>query len=323
MKKSQTLPKIVAAVVLLVLAIVFSGSAWTVGMARLMGGGVMNFTEAGFPAYRNNRPAEGSMKYIIGCSGGSSSDNSDFTIKNGYYYYLVTLGGKEPIQDSKNDVLLLKAQSGSEACDQLNDLWRKSAKDENYDYLRISGITKKATKEEEEIFEEISKTKKDINASFIGYSIDCTKPVSWYTKRFFLSFTVDIAFIFSLWLVIQAFKKNRNLDEIEHERAVFQAAQKFKSGNANPDGSDAMFGDTEREYSAEQYQGGTSSNKQYGQQTQYQGGTSSNQQYGQQTQYQGGTFNNQPYGQSRYQDDSQDDGFYGGNRNNNNYDGFY
>lgn len=295
MRKSQTIPKICAAAIFLIIALIISAPVFSVTFNKVLGGGTLEFGTAGSVEYRENRPIEGELFYIIGCTSGDSESASDFTLKNGSYYYLVTTKGKTPSKDGANEVVLVKTLSNKESYENLNNLWRNSSKGDAKESFLLSGVVKKGFSDEEKIAEEIIKNSSVGDVTYIDYVIDCTTPVSAFINRFLLSLIFYAGFVVSLMIVIQAFKRNRNIDDIEHHRAITQAVQDVKSGNNNPDGTDAMFGDSDRSFAADntQYQGQSQQAA-----VSYQGGT----QYQGEQQYQGSQNN-------RSDDDY--DGFFG------------
>ena len=91
MRKVQFLPKVIAAAVCLILAIIISAPVFSVTLNRFFGGGIVEFGSAGSVEYIENRPIEGVLCHVIGCTSDNSSDSS---MKKGSYYYLVSISGK-------------------------------------------------------------------------------------------------------------------------------------------------------------------------------------------------------------------------------------
>lgn len=252
MRKSNLIPKICAAVVFLIVAIIISAPVTSVTMNRIFGGGIVEFSKAGSAEYLENRPVEGVLEYIIGCSSGESSD--DFTLKNGSYYYLVSLRGRTLEKGKEEDVILLRTNSSSDSYEELNDLFRGKKNDYA---LAISGVIKKATANEEKIAEQISKDSKVKDVKYVSYCIDCSKPVSSYTARFFISLIFYAGCVVSVLLSVQTVKRNRDIDDMEHRRAIMQASRERQENDANANGADALFGDADRSFATEntQFQG--------------------------------------------------------------------
>ena len=312
MRKSQLIPKVCAAVVFLIIAIIISAPVASVFLNKVFGGGVVEFGKAGSLEYLQNRPVEGALVYIIGCANGDSSGDG-FTLKNGTFYYLVSVTGSYPKNDKSENVILLKTLSNSDSYEELNKVYRLSGSDEQP--IRISGVVKKASANETEIAEQLCQKNGMEQVTYINYCIDCTNPVSSYTARFLISLIFYAGCIISVMLSFQAVKKNRDFDDMEHRREIMKAARDLKSGEGDSNSTDALFGDADRSYvtANTHYQGEGQSpvevardlEKQQMQNNQYQGNA---QQY-QQTQQ---TFSN-------------DDGFFGQQNNNsdNKYDGFF
>ena len=73
MRRSQVIPKVCAAAVFLIIAIIISAPVTSVFLNKIFGGGTVEFGSAGAAEYLENRLVEGGLEYIIGCA----SDNSD------------------------------------------------------------------------------------------------------------------------------------------------------------------------------------------------------------------------------------------------------
>ena len=249
MKKSQIIPKICVAAILLIAALVISAPVASVSLNKFFGGGTVEYGAAGSVEFREGRPIEGDLYYVIGCIGDESDGNSDFTLKNGSYYYLVTTNGKALGTQEKNEVVLLKTSVSSDSYESLNNIWRESEKGEAQTPFKLSGVIKKATAQDKTNVEKICSNLNLSSVTYVDMLIDCSKPVSGYVTMFLISLAFYAAFFVSLSIVIQSFNRNRNIDNIEHQRAITQAAQEVKAANSNPEGSsDAMFGDTERSF---------------------------------------------------------------------------
>lgn len=252
MRKTQLIPKIIAAVIFLIVAIIISAPVFSVSMNRIFGGGIVEFGTAESVEYIDYRPVEGVLSYIIGGIGDESGD--DFTLKNGTYYYLVSISGKGLAKDKKGEVVLLKTLTNSDSYEELNEILRAKHAEES---LRISGVVKKASENEEKIAEKICIDNNIKNAEYIGFCIDCTKPVSSYTARSLLSLIFYAGFIVSVLLSVQSLKRNRDIDNMEHRRAIMMSARDLKDNDPNANGADALFGDADRSFVSDntQYQG--------------------------------------------------------------------
>ena len=305
MRKSQLIPKVCAAAAFLIIAIIISAPVMSVFLNKVFGGGVVEFGKAGSLEYLENRPVEGALVYIIGCANDDSSGDG-FTLKNGTFYYLVSVTGSYPKNDNSENVILLKTLSNSDSYEELNKVYRMSGSAEQA--IRISGVAKKASANETEIAEKLCQKNGMEEVTYINYCIDCTKPVSSYTARFLLSLIFYAGCIVSILLSFQAVKKNRDFDDMEHRREIMKAARDLKSGEGDSNSTDALFGDADRSYvtANTQYQGEGQSPVEVARDLEQQ--QSQNNQY-QQTQQ---TFSN-------------DDGFFGQQNNNsdNKYDGFF
>lgn len=311
MRKSQLIPKICAAVIFLIIAIIISAPVSSVFLNKVFGGGIIEFGKAGALEYLENRPVEGALNYIIGCAGDDSSGEG-FTLKNGTYYYLVSATGSYVKNDKSDNVILLKTLSSSDSYEEFNELYRKIGSAEQA--IRISGVVKKSSENEKKIAEQIIKDNNIGEVTYIDYCVDCTKPVSSYTARFLISLIFYAGCVISILLSVQAVKKNRDFDDMEHRRAIMRAARDLKSGEADSNSTDAMFGDADRSY--------VSSN------TQHQGEGQSPVEVARDLEQQSQNQNNQYQSNGQYQTAQQtfgqDDGFFGQqNSSDDKYDGFF
>ena len=306
MRRSQLIPKICAAVVLLIAAVIISAPVLTVELNRAFGGGVVKFGEAKAAEFLDNRPVDGALCFIIGCQSDESSD--DF--KNGTYYYLVPLDGKYFDKEDEADVILVKTPSGSKTYDKLNALLRDK-KVENM--FSISGVIKKTNSDEMEIAQQIAKAKKYKSANCIEYCIDCSKPVSSYTTRFLFSLVLYAGVVASVVLALQTVKRNRDIDDMELRRDMLRASNQRKENEAKENGADGLFGDADRSYVTEntQYQGSGQSPTEVAQSLQHQAAMQNNN-------YQNNSFQNNNHSFS------DDDGFFGERKSSDDkYDGFF
>ncbi len=234
MRKSQVLPKICAFVLFLVIAVIISAPVSSVMFNKILGGGTLDFNEVNPVDLRDNRPIEGNLYYIAGCTG-SDGDDSGFTLKKGDYYYLVFIGGKSFDKDNPAKLIVIETSGSSDIYETFNNLWRESANGASHDGIKISGVVRSNSSAEESAIEKIKENTDLGDIEAVTYYIDCKKPVSQMSTRFYISLIFYAGTIISLLLVIQAVKKNRRI------------AQEMKSGNKNDDGTDAMFGDSERD----------------------------------------------------------------------------
>ena len=122
----------------------------------------------------------------------------------------------------------------------------------------ISGVAKKASENERQLANKICAENNLGEVTCIEYYVDCTKPVSSFTARFLLSLIFYAGCIISILLSVQAVKKNRDFDYMEHRRAIMKAAGKIKSEEGSSNDTDSMFGDSDRSYASAgtQQQGG-------------------------------------------------------------------
>jgi len=301
MRKSQLIPKICAAVLLLIAAIIVSVPVASVALNKTFGGGVVEFGSAKSAEYLENRPVEGALCFVIGCKSDESSD--DF--KNGTYYYLVSLSGKNVQKDNKGDVILIKTPSGSKSYEKLNTLFRDSRTENTFS---MSGVIRKASSGEMDIAEQIAAEKKYNDVTFVEYCIDCSKPVSNFTARFMLSVILFIGAIVSVVLVVKTIKRNNDVDDMELRRALMRNSNQRKENEAKENGADGMFGDANRSYASEntQYQGAGQSPTEVARNLEQQAAMQNN-----------GYQNNQPASFS-------DDGFFGERKSSEDkYDGFF
>ncbi len=245
MRRSQVIPKVCAAAVFLIIAIIISAPVTSVFLNKIFGGGTVEFGSAGAAEYLENRPVEGVLEYIIGCASDNSDDDS-FTLKSSAYYYLVSADGMTVKNDKSQNVLLLKTLGSSNSYEELNEKYRNGAGSENN--IVISGVTKKASESEMQLAKEICAEKNLGEVTCIEYYVDCTKPVSSFTARFLLSLIFYAGCIISILLSVQAVKKNRDFDYMEHRREIMKAAGKVKSENGDSNDTDSMFGDADRSY---------------------------------------------------------------------------
>ena len=307
MRQSRLIPKVCAAAVFLIIAVIISAPVTSVVLNRIFGGGVVEFGTASAAEYLNNRPVQGNLSYIIGVTSDSSGDDG-FTLKKGTYYYLVSVTGTNVKNESSEKVLMLRAPGNSNSYEDLNGLIRKGSSSEGA--LLISGVAKKASQNEKTIAEQLCKDNNLEEVTYIDYCVDCTRSVSSFTARFLLSLIFYAGFVISLLLSIQAVKKNRAFDDMEHRRAILQAQKDLKAASNDSNNTDAMFGDADRSYA--------SSNTQ--RQGEGQSPTEIAQSLEQQSQYQ----NNQYQGAQQPQQFGSDDGFFGQQNNSDDkYGGFF
>ncbi len=246
MKKSNVVPKIAVFAVFLIVAIIISAPVFSVMFNRILGGGTLNFNEVTAVEFRTNRPIEGELYNIIGCAENDSGEDSDFTLKNGAYYYLVTVGGNPIDKDNPQKLVLVKCPGSSDNYELFNNLWRASSKGDAAEAVELSGVLKKNTSAEESVSSKLRESTNIGDLEITEYYIDTAKSVSSISARFYISLIFYACAAVALVLVVQGFKKNRDIDNIEHERSIYRIAQERKSGNKNDDGTDAMFGDSER-----------------------------------------------------------------------------
>ena len=317
MRKSQLIPKICAAVVFLIIAVIISAPVTSVFLNKVFGGGIIEFGKADSLQYLNNRPVEGALSYIIGCTSDDSGSDG-LTLKSGTYYYLVSVRGSYLKNDKSEKVILLKTLGNSDSYEELNKMYRQS--ESGGQAIRISGVTKKASDNEMEIAQKLCE-KNDIGeVTVVEYCIDCTKPVASFTARFLISLIFYAGCIVSILLSFQAVKKNRDFDDMEHRREIMKAARDRKTAEGDSNSPDAMFGDADRSYvsSNTQYQGEGQSPVEVARDLEQQSQNQNNQYSN--NQYQGGG-QYQPVQQQNF---SQDDGFFGQQNNSDNkYDGFF
>ena len=104
MSKSGFVPKIIAAVIFLVVALIISIPVFSVTFNRFLGGGIIDFNNAEVLKMWADRPIEGQVNNIVGCIGeslGEADTTTTSSFQKGSYYYLVQLGTAykdEPIQ---------------------------------------------------------------------------------------------------------------------------------------------------------------------------------------------------------------------------------
>ena len=304
MRKVQFLPKVIAAAVCLILAIIISAPVFSVTLNRFFGGGIVEFGSAGSVEYIENRPIEGVLCHVIGCTSDNSSDSS---MKKGSYYYLVSISGKSLKKGQAEEVVLLKTVSGSDSYEKLNNLFRDGSE---MNYFSLSGVIEKSDSKEEKIVEEIANAQKLKDVTFINCSIDCTRQVSSYTTQFLLSLVFFAGFAIATVLSVQSVKRNRDVEDMEIRRALMQASKERKENDANANGADALFGDADRSFAMSN--------------TQQQGAGQSPTEVAQQLEQQA-AMQNQNYGYQANQNNfSQDDGFFGeSGGSDNKYDGFF
>ena len=247
MRRSQVIPKICAAAVFLIIAIVISAPVASVFLNKIFGGGTVEFGGAGVAEYLQNRPVEGVLGYIIGCASDNGDDDS-FTLKSSAYYYLVPVDGINVKNDKSQNVLLLKTLGNSKSYEELNEKYRSGAGSDNN--IVISGVAKKVSENERQLENKICEENNLSEVTCIEYYVDCTKPVSSFTARFLLSLIFYAGCIISILLSVQAVKKNRDFDYMEHRREIMKAAGKVKSENGDSNDTDSMFGDSDRSYAS-------------------------------------------------------------------------
>lgn len=247
MRRSQVIPKICAAAVFLIIAIVISAPVASVFLNKIFGGGTVEFGSAGAAEYLQNRPVEGVLGYIIGCASDNGDDDS-FTLKSSAYYYLVPVDGINVKNDKSQNVLLLKTLGNSKSYEELNEKYRSGAGSDNN--IVISGVAKKVSENERQLENKICEENNLSEVTCIEYYVDCTKPVSSFTARFLLSLIFYAGCIISILLSVQAVKKNRDFDYMEHRREIMKAAGKVKSENGDSNDTDSMFGDSDRSYAS-------------------------------------------------------------------------
>lgn len=341
MKKSGVISKICVTAVFLLIALVISVP--TLPTVLNMIGGARDFSSMKHFDLTENKSVEGTINYVIGYS----SDESSGSFTASTYYYLVNLGGNAFDKEAdKHTVVFIKTKGSSDAYTALNNLLSSSKGS-----VEFAGVAKKAPKNTQDMFDKIVKEKGlgDMNITMCDCIIDITTAPKAVLTRFLISLIFYAGFVIGLLLTISAFKRNREVDYIYHERAMTKAVQDIRSGANQPDGSETMFGDRGTEFvqggktapltpapsyqepaqnSQQQYQddqdyyyGQQDQNQQQdnfyqGQQNQYQGQQNfyqgqQNQYQGQQNFYQGqqNGYQGQQYGGQNNYDD---DGFFGG-----------
>lgn len=272
MKKSAVVPKFVVAAVLLIIAIIISVPCAAVTLNRLFGGGILDFNSVKSAELIANRPIEGGLYLVSGCVGENlgQSDSDSATLKKGSYYYLVPLGGKE-VKDGTTQLILVKTVGNSDVYSNFNDLWRASSgKDSAVDEVELSGVVKPIPVGADEVLEVFCKNNGLGDYQLSAMMIDCTNSVSSICTRFYISLVFYVCFVIALLLAISSVKRNMNIDDIEHRRAITQTVQDIRSGANEPDSSGEMYGDSSAEYQTygSQQQGGYSAEQQS---VQYQG----------------------------------------------------
>ena len=246
MRRALVIPKVAAAAICLIIAVVLSFPVMSVMSNRLFGGGMLDFAAATTKEYGANKPVDGMVHYIIGASSGDSSGEG---ASKGSYYYVAPVGGS--FIDAKNKVdtgVLIKAEDGSKVYKELNEVYRQSSNGYSESGYSMSGVMKKISEDEWDLCDDIISDSKHPNLQVADYVLDLTTPVSTISARFFISLVFYVLTVFGISLVISAVNKNAKIEFIEDERMAYKMEQDRKSGNTNDDGTDKMFGDSDASF---------------------------------------------------------------------------
>lgn len=248
MRKANVIPKAAAAVVCLILTFVLMLPVLSVMSGRMFGGGTMDFNTEKYSEYRNSRPVEGRVHYILDTVEGDST----------VFYYLVPIWGNRISNSNQADTLVLvKVKGGTDLHKEFNDVYRVS-KDGGYSEtgVGLSGALKKYTDDEKKIGETLAAKTPYSELELSQYVIDVTTPISAVTTRFIFGVVAFLATIFCVYLTITAINRNAELEDIEDKRFAFKLEQDRKSGNKNDDGSDKMYGNSDASYGVTPAAGG-------------------------------------------------------------------
>lgn len=245
MRKTQFLPKVCAAVVLLAVSIIILVPVLPVTLNRLFAGGIIDYGSAQATQYVENRPIDGPLVKIYGCLGvdGDVFEN----------YYLATVNGQIYNKEKNNVFVLIKARGGTDISEQLNQFYRHN----DGIAFSLSGVIRESNEEDKNAAEELLKQAKKKDAECIDYYIDCNKPISSYTTRTIFGLLLLAGAVFAGMLSWKAIKRNRDVDDMEYRRAMMLAEKERREKQGSADSADAIFGDADRSYVQEntQHQG--------------------------------------------------------------------